>query len=183
MKKELLKIILLYAFIALTVFVLVLMAGCSVQKSTKSSEATQSQTNISANSQTETNSEKTTTSQFIGAGSVDLEIDENEINIKLSPPDSTGAQYPIDITVKGKKLNLKAKKETESNKQTTEKSNTNEQNNTNLQQNNNTKTDIKTDTKIGLSLLEKIGIGAVILLVLIVVYFVVKWYLKRRTVI
>jgi hypothetical protein len=95
--------------ITLMVALLVILAGCRVQKTAKTTEKTQSQTEITQEKQTLINSDLQTAAHAISASDVDVEIDESEVNIKLSAPDSVGNQYPVEITLKGKKSGIKAR--------------------------------------------------------------------------
>jgi len=134
-------------YITIVAFCLWLFNGCNIQKNSKINSKQNTDTSIIQNEQNEKNTDKTTTSQSISAGNVDLQIDENEINIKFSPPDSAGIQYPTELTIKGKKINLTSTKSTEKSEQTAEKSAETQKKDTNINAKTNDETDIKTVQK------------------------------------
>jgi hypothetical protein len=82
-------------------------AGCNTSQ--KFAKKTQTQTEISEQNTTLINSDLQTAAHAIGVSDVDIEIDENEVIIELSAPDSAGTQYPTKITLKGKKIGLSAR--------------------------------------------------------------------------
>ncbi|MDR3326902.1 MAG: hypothetical protein LBT04_02020 [Prevotellaceae bacterium] len=100
-------------------------------------------------------------------------------SVLLSAPDSTGKQYPLKIKWYDNNMNEKINATKLMEEQLQLKINSLEVQLVDLEQKTNFEEIEKTSTKIGLTFLEKIGIGAIIVLVLTVIFIVFKFYLKK----
>ncbi len=105
MKKLILFSLLLFSTVALSAL---LFTGCKTQETAvKTSQYNQTETENTTeqeNSETVFNAtaENQTVERERAAVNIEKTENESEINITLSPPDSTGKQYPQNIKIKGK---------------------------------------------------------------------------------
>lgn len=168
--KTIISILLLFSFFA-----------CKTRKvETDIRESKQTDTSLAESGQREKSSDVSGSFNVAKEGSAEWNTRQNGGSVQLTAPDSAGNQYPVFISWYGNEISEKTAENTNINADYTAKISELEKTISELESKTAQTSAEETVTKTGLTLLEKIGIAAIILLVLTGIYMAVKWWLKKQ---
>ncbi len=163
------------------IILLVSFFACKTTRETnKIDERTKSESTLEASGQRETGS------TFSGSFSQNTEAETNREtrqnggSVHLSPPDSAGKQFPTVINWYNSHTAETGRITGDIKAVFDEKINLLESHILSLEEKLQTQTDSQTVSKTGFTFLEKTGFAALGLLLLIIVYAVIKWYLRIK---
>jgi len=152
----------------------------TTRETTKIGERTQSETTLEASGQRETGSVSSGSFTQSTEAIMDKETRLSGGSVQLSPPDSTGKQFPTVINWYNSNTTETSKMVSDIRAAFEEKINSLESQILSLKEKSQTETKSEMVTKTGFTSLEKAGLLAFGILFLTIVYMVVKWYLKFR---
>jgi len=168
--------------IFITMIALLFCLSCKTIRNSELNTQNASKTDVSLSQQDTRTGSGETSVAITGKAETQTERTERQSggSVQLSPPDSTGAQYPVLI-------NWYKNESIEINKMIAElevffrqQLEMYEKQITELREKFESQSKEKTVSKTGFTFFEKIGFTAIGALVLIVVFFLIKWYLKRK---
>ena len=163
------------------ILILVSFFACkTTRETTKIEERTHSEATLKANGQRETSGVSSGSFSQNTEAITDKETRLSGGSVQLSPPDSTGKQFPTAINWYNSNIAETSKITSDIKALFEEKINTLETRLLSLEKKLQTKTESKTVSKTGFTFLEKTGLAAIAILFLMVVFFLIKWYLKIK---
>jgi hypothetical protein len=152
----------------------------TTRETTKIGGRAQSETTLEASGQRETSSVSSGSFTQNTEATTDKETRLSGGSVQLSPPDSTGKQFPTVINWYNSNTAETSKITSDIKAMFEQKINSLENQILLLNEKLQTKTESETVSKTGFTFLEKTGMSAIGLLLLIIAYTVIKWYLKIK---
>jgi len=166
--------------LALIIILVSFFACKTTRETTKIDERTKSEATLEISGQRETGSVASGSFSQNMEAVAGKEISLNGGSMFLSPPDSTGKQFPTIINWYNSNTTETSKITSEIKSLFEERINSLENQIVSLNEKLQTKTESETVSKKGFTWIEKTGMAAIGLLFLIIVFTAVKWHLKIR---